>query len=358
MNVSRRHIITSMTALAGTLVLVLAAGPALAGNPVGMAKPMDTSAVCCTGAPTGPVIAPPGMGVPQPHFMPGVSGGGFGGGMGGGLDGAGCCKPKTGHDVIVPGVNVPAPSLNVVTPNVVVNQGGVNVNASVVSGGSAAFGLRGTSGGETLIFGGGGGYFPVAGVAPSAVGGLNVVGGTETVRQLVTEQVPVTQTACAPVSHALQSERPVRAVCMDDKGTPHPASRTDDGVEVPAAYTGELFRCMAGTQMQVTLGQMVEGRASFEQGESFSCAKGEALVHGPGGELSCAPQTPERNCNERSLLRKFGPGIKVVAASAMAQTCRPVTQTVMQSVTREVMVEKATPPAPIVFDGGVGQGIN
>lgn len=355
MNVSRRHITITMTALAGGFVL--AVGPALAGNPMGMAPPQDKGAVCCTGGPGGPVIAPPGLGVPQPHFMPGVSGGGYGGGMSGGMDGPGCCAPKTGHDVIVPGVNVPAPSLSVVTPNVVVNQGGVNVNASLVTGSSASFGLRGSTSGETIVFGGGGSYYPVEGVAPSAVGGLNVVGGTETVRQIVTEQIPTLETSCVETVRSIVAERPVRAICMDDKGAPHPASRNDDTVEVPAAYSGELFRCMAGTAMQVTLGHMVDGRAEFDHGETFSCEKGEALVHGLGGSLSCAPQTPERNCNERSLLRKFGPGIKVVAASGAARSCEPVTRTVMQSVTREVMVEKATPPAPIVFDGGVGQGV-
>ena len=57
-----------------------------------------------------------------------------------------------------------------------------------------------------------------------------------------------------------------------------------------------------------------------------ACGKGEALYHSPfvkagpegpgarGGSdtLSCRPQRPARDCNERSLLRRFGAGVKVL----------------------------------------------
>lgn len=41
--------------------------------------------------------------------------------------------------------------------------------------------------------------------------------------------------------------------------------------------SGEIYRCVAGTHMQVTMGEMVNGAASFGTGETFSCGKGEAL---------------------------------------------------------------------------------
>ena len=85
---------------------------------------------------------------------------------------------------------------------------------------------------------------------------------------------------------------------------------------------------MAGTNMQVTLGAMQNGTASFASGETFACRKGEALLHGGNGQLSCAPQTPQRDCNERSLLRRHGPGIKLVQYKMSAKTCIPRTRTV------------------------------
>lgn len=339
MNVSRRHITIAISALASALALSAGGAIAGGGNP------------CCGSA-------SPGLGVPgvniTPPSMPGIGGPGYGGG---GMPTTNpCCDGPKAHGVFVPGVSVPAPSVSVITSGANVVQGGVSVTGAQFSSSTLVLGGVSESGGTTFISGGGS-YFAPSGVAPSAVGGLNVEGGSELVTERVIEQVPMTQTSCVARATASERVRPVRAVCMDDSGTPHPASRLDDALEVGAGYRGEVFRCVAGTAMQVTLGEMVDGQASFEQGESFSCAKGEALMYGPGGALSCAPQAPQRNCNERSLLRRFGPGIKLVRMTGAGAVCEPVTRTVMQSVARDVVRERATPPAPIVFDGGVGQGV-
>ena len=150
--------------------------------------------------------------------------------------------------------------------------------------------------------------------------------------------------------------RPVEAVCIDDKNTPHPASRVDGEMAVDGKYNGEIYRCIAGTHMQVTMGEMVNGTASFETGETFSCGKGEALWHGPGGVLQCRTQIPERNCNERSLLRKFGPGVKLVKVATKKTVCEPATRQTMTKVVKEVKVPRPVAAGNLVLDGGVGQG--
>ena len=323
MSVSARNII-----MTGSAVLALAGG-AWAGGGMGSSKPSVPG--------HGPLVPGAGMGKPM-----------------GGPD---CCKnrPK-GHSVIVPGVNVAGPNINVGTPSVTVNQGNIAiggtrfVNTNIVT--------QGVSGGGQTFVSTGGSYFAPSGVAPSALSNLNVSGGEERYTETITEQVPVTEETCAPQLEQQIAVRPVQAVCIDDKGVPHPASRVSSDESVGVGYQGEVFRCVAGSSMQVTVGALENGAASFAQAETFSCAKGEALVYRPGGELSCAPQTPQRNCNERSLLRRNGPGIKLIQMRTTRNACVPTTRTVMQNVTREVeRVRPVETSGPMIFDGGVGQGV-
>lgn len=209
-----------------------------------------------------------------------------------------CCTP--GHNVNIPGVNV------YVAPSVSVN---VQANASA----SAA------AGASTTVFyggagGGGGGY-----AAPAATGlinGLNVEGG-------------VKRTAYE-ATRSMYKKVVIQAFCFDDKEVPHPASQVSPDRDVDDAYDGELYRCIAGAHMQVTVAEWRE-KVSFEGGQTITCQKGEALYHVPGapagmgagaaatgaagghgGSLQCRPQKPARDCNERSLLRRFGAGIKVL----------------------------------------------
>ena len=253
-----------------------------------------------------------------------------------------------GSPVVVPGVSVKAPS-------VIVNQGSVinqqtfinrsNVNQTFLSGQAG------------VIVGGGG--FAASGalpVAPSTLNGLNVQGADQTVVETITEEVPVTEETCAPQISSRVAVRPVQAVCIDDTGTPHPASRLDADEAVSASFEGEVFRCLAGTHMQVTFGNVVDGQPSFAQGETFSCRKGEALAH-RNGELVCATEMPQRNCNERSLLRRHGPGIKLIRQTISEETCIPQTRTVLKTVTRDVERVEPNLNGQIVFDGGVGQTV-
>jgi hypothetical protein len=283
-----------------------------------------------------------------PVIVPGAGMGGHGGGEGGP-----CCNGPKGPRVHIPGVNVSGPNVMVTGPNITVNQGSTITNTQSFLNTNIVG--RGES---NVIISGGGLYFPAHGVAPTTITGLNVSGGEETFIETITEKVPTTEDYCEDQISIQSIVRAVQAVCLDDTGTPHPASRIDASDRVPAAYKGELFRCMAGTRMQVTLGSVENGQASFAKGESFACQKGEALVHGRGGDLSCAPQVPQRDCNERSLLRRYGPGIKLVEARVQTKTCIPRTRTVMKMVERQVERTRESKAQSMIFDGGVGQGVN
>jgi hypothetical protein len=105
-------------------------------------------------------------------------------------------------------------------------------------------------------------------------------------------------------------------VCLDDKDVPHPASQVSPDRELPDRYEGEVYRCIAGARMQWTMADYL-GKIDFSQGQTFTCNKGEALVLSrvdgqAQGKLQCLPQKPARDCNERSLLRRFGAGVKII----------------------------------------------
>ncbi|PIW31862.1 MAG: hypothetical protein COW29_00800 [Rhodobacterales bacterium CG15_BIG_FIL_POST_REV_8_21_14_020_59_13] len=143
----------------------------------------------------------------------------------------------------------------------------------------------------------------------------------------------------------LEEWRVIRAVCMDDRGTPHPASRPDSEERVEETFSGELFRCMSGTYMQVTIGWRVDGADVFDDAFTLVCSQGEALRHETGGRIYCATQEPRRNCNERSLLRLYGPGVKLVYVR------REERYTEMVEHRREIV---NTANMTLMLDGGVG----
>lgn len=259
-----------------------------------------------------------------------------------------CCQAPRNITVNVPGVNVATANVNVGATSTVVASAGVSTTLSsgvVVSGGASA---------GAGFFGGGGGYYSNPGVAQSTISGLAVDGGYET--RLVEEAIRGTEEYCVDRIVEEFRTRPVQALCIDDRNTPHPASRVDGELSVSGNYNGELYRCVAGTHMQVTLGEMIDGKASFDTGETFSCGKGEALYHSRGGVLQCRIQVAERNCNERSLLRKFGPGVKLVSMPVKKTICEPARRETITKVVKEVKVPRPVVAGDLVLDGGVGQG--
>ena len=259
-----------------------------------------------------------------------------------------CCQAPRNLIVNVPGVSVATANVNVGATSTVVAAAGVSTTLSsgvVVSGGGSA---------GASFFGGGSGYYSNPGVAQSTINGLAVDGGYET--RLVEEAINGSEEYCVDKIVEEFKTRPVQAFCIDDRNTPHPASRVDGELSVSGNYDGELYRCVAGTHMQVTFGEMTDGKANFDTGETFSCGKGEALYHSRGGVLQCRLQVAERNCNERSLLRKFGPGVKLVNMPVKKTICEPAKRETLTKVVKQVKVPRPVVTSDLVLDGGVGQG--
>lgn len=211
--------------------------------------------------------------------------------------------------------------------------GSVNVNVNVNANASAtARAFAGARSGATVIVGGGGGaYFNVDQPYPTTIQGLSVEGKTM-------EMIRVPYTA----SRRMEKRVVIQAYCIDDRAVPHPASQVRPGKDVGMDYEGELYRCIAGTKLQWTIGDEMGG-----PGETINCNKREALWYGRGGMLECRPEKQERDCNERSLLRRYGAGVKVLTM------IREETYTEY----REEMVEAVgavASGAVIMLDGGVG----
>ncbi|MGF1462270.1 MAG: hypothetical protein ACFB2Z_03735 [Maricaulaceae bacterium] len=233
-----------------------------------------------------------------------------------------------GPQVKLPSVRVGAPQIAVSTPQVVVNQGAVIVQSPAVRAGASAVAIArgGAARDVPFIVGGGGAFFSSTAPQPTAVSGLSVVESFERREEK---------------SRSVVDMVVLQAICVDDSGTPHPASRLDPEELVDPMFEGELFRCIAGTHMRVTLARMVDGEILEDGAPTLTCEKGEALVQVKGGGVQCAAQRPERDCNERSLLRRFGPGVKVVKVARQEQY-------------EETVQEERTLNGSLVLDGGVG----
>ncbi|MCA8901760.1 MAG: hypothetical protein KDA53_10960 [Hyphomonas sp.] len=288
----------------------------------------DQMSGCGTGCAPGPVV--PGPVFPAPPAVAPVP-------VIGGNSGGACCGAGRTVNVEIPGVTISGPDIVVGSSSSTYSYSSVQTSSFLSQQERRQFTMAG-----------GGGWMVEEPAPPSST----TFQQTERYTETVTETVPVTEELCRDEISASPVIRPVRAVCIDDKGTPHPASRLDNSKSVRASYKGEVFRCMAGTEMQVTIGHLDGTTISFDRGETFTCRKGEALVHRPGGELVCAAQTPQRNCNERSLLRRFGPGVKLVATTTTTRVCLP--QTTYKQVSREVERERPLEPRRMILTGGVG----
>jgi hypothetical protein len=248
-----------------------------------------------------------------------------------------CCNHPGGPNIRPPSVHIGGPNIHVRGPNIHVGvHNSLNVNVNVQASASASAiatatgGASAGAGASTFIYAGGG--YVAGGTAPGATAltGLRVAGLTERVHESRTR--------------IREEWRLIRAICIDDRGTPHPAARPDPSERVDQGFEGELFRCVAGTALQATMGWRTDGQDLFEGGQTIMCEKGEALRHGPGGEVFCAVQTPERDCNERSLLRLHGPGVKLVYMRWEEHYS--------ETVERSLVAESAS--MTLMLDGGVG----
>jgi hypothetical protein len=187
---------------------------------------------------------------------------------------------------------------------------------------------------QAQVTGGGGGAASF--ISPGSVTAVNLgVGGGEEREAYEAERTKIEKVV-------------IQAFCFDDKDVPHPASQVQPDREIAEGYEGEVYRCIAGSHMQVTIAQWRD-QVSFAGGQTLSCQKGEALWHSAGqggGRLVCKPQIQARDCNERSLLRRFGAGIKILT----------LVMTEKYQAYREHSSEAAT--TAMTFDGGVGGMVN
>jgi hypothetical protein len=253
--------------------------------------------------------------------------------------GAGCgCKPPPPpppHDCGChhqpPGNNTSVNvKLNVVTNVNVVQQQSTRIDVRQQANVMGAFSGTQT---QAQVVGGGGGSASFISAGPVTAVNLGV-GGEER------EAYEAERTKIEKVV--------IQAFCFDDRDVPHPASQVQPDREIAEGYEGEVYRCIAGAHMQVTIAPWRE-QVSFEGGQTLTCLKGEALWHSAGqggGRLVCRPQIPARDCNERSLLRRFGAGIKILT----------IVTTEKYQAYREHSSGAAT--TAMAFDGGVGGIVN
>lgn len=210
---------------------------------------------------------------------------------------ANCCAPPS---VVVPPPHVPAPSV------VVVNAGA----RAQAQAGAVAIAIANARTGDTIIR-------------------QNMVVESSAQAQAHTAAMSVTEARSEFETRTIERQFLIQAICVDERGSPHPASQTFSARDVASAYRGEIYRCMAGTRMRYTMND-----------RAAECTAGEALWY-ENNEVSCRPQQARRPCNERSLLRRFGAGDKLVR--------------VRDTETREIIREAAF-TGSMTMDGGVGQG--
>jgi hypothetical protein len=244
----------------------------------------------------------------------------------------GCCGG--GHNVNIPGVNVNIGSTVIVNAT-------TNATAVANSGATSGAAAGSTAGGVVNYYGGGGhgGYYS----GPMTTGyiqGLNVEGAEVRRRQAY----EATRTRTRRVM--------IRAVCLDDRDVPHPASQVTPDRDIDDAYDGELYRCIAGARLQYVITEFA-GHIDISTGapgQTYLCRKNEALYYARGATpgqstVSCRPQLPARDCNERSLLRRFGAGVKILNI---------LTTETYTAYREETVQERQSLSTSFSLDGGVG----
>lgn len=269
------------------------------------------------------------------------------------------CNLPTTHQVVIPGVTVTPPGINVGSPTLSCGTCGFNTNtggfgsinvtvnveqtaqaSATSSSGASSTGLSNAAAANLITGGGGGGGFVDTGPSTS-ITNLTVISN---------DQPPPQSRQVCVAEKAVVALYAVQAVCLDDKSTPHPASQTNADRDLADGYRGEVFRCIAGSHMQYTISTYGGGPANFDHGQTKVCAKGDALWREADGSLRCRPQTPARDCNERSLLRRYGAGIKVLKVAG-GRTCAAYrTETVAAASTPETQ----TAGQSFIGSGGVG----
>ena len=178
---------------------------------------------------------------------------------------------------------------------------------------------------------------------------------------VVEGQAPRTRRVAYEATRTRMRKVVIQAYCLDDRDVPHPASQVTPDRDIDEYYDGELYRCIAGARMQYVIADF-NGKIAFDGGQTVVCGKGEALYHSPGAgrggagldggpnggaSVACRPQKAARDCNERSLLRRFGAGVKILTMLATERYTAYREETVMEQASQTVMTGMS-------LDGGVG----
>lgn len=141
----------------------------------------------------------------------------------------------------------------------------------------------------------------------------------------------------------------IHAVCVSPDGREFPASHMTEKTWVDSAFEGEIMRCIPGSRLKVTIGDMLQtdqGMAgTYASGQQLQCGEHEALRHFKGGVLKCAPAVPVPDCTERTNLRKFG-------TSDMFFSYRATVCASGDTATRE---NKDLDVTGMALEGGVGE---
>jgi len=209
-----------------------------------------------------------------------------------------CCERPV---VVVPPPNVPP-------PNIVVVNSGARASAQA---NATAIAIANVRTGDTIIR-------------------QNMVMESGAAAQVNSGAFAIVEASAQTEAVTRERDLLIQAICLDAQGNPHPASQTFGGRDVAQDFRGEIFRCMSGTRMRYTVG-----------GQSYDCEAGQALWY-EGQRVECRTQIVRRPCNERSLLRRHGPGDKMVR--------------IRDTETRTTQTE-TTFNAAMTMDGGVGQGV-
>jgi hypothetical protein len=176
-----------------------------------------------------------------------------------------CCKPSPpppccagGHQINIPNVNV-------------------NVGATViVNANASAFGVANArANGDVMVFGGGGGSSIGFTQSSGLIGALNVEGA-----KVIRTPYKATRTRIRIVI--------IRAVCIDDKLIPHPASQVSPDREIAEGFEGELFRCLAGTRMQYTLTDF-DGKVAFGEAARSTAPRARPSTSRPRASSPAGP---------------------------------------------------------------------
>ena len=140
----------------------------------------------------------------------------------------------------------------------------------------------------------------------------------------------------------------IHAVCVSMEGREFPASHMLPESWIDTSYEGEVARCIAGSTLKVTIGDVLESdrgmAGTYEQGQVLACGRGEALWHYKNGMVKCAPARPVKDCTERTNLRRWGTGDFFF--SYRSKAC----------VTSRVAQSKSVDLSSTSWDGGVGDG--